>query len=643
MNKNEQTISERGFIGECLQLFNPPSRMTTREWAEEHRYLTSDVTSRPGRMRCDVTPWMLYVMECLDDPAISVIVGKKSAQISWTETINNYLGRTMDLDPRNILIAFPRMRSAQKYYKEKLKPFIQNTLPLRAAVGSLSKLSHNHIPFTGGFLSLATAGSAEDMKSSVIPIVIVEEPDGVGKDVNKQGDGMAILKQRMKSFSDPKLIYAGTPTDYGFSQVHIAYEASNRLKYMVPCHLCHGFHTMDFKNLKCDIYPDRLIHELYGKFNPETAYYECPQCKGIWTFEEKNRNVAEATKHFNLGWTATNPANSDVVGFAFNELLSCFPRSSFIELAKQKLRAEVVYEQGTEGLMKSFVNNSMGEAYQPLQTGVGIEELKARRQNYPEGIVPYDGLVLTAGIDVQHNRFAYIIRAWGRNGNSWLVKWSEIFGDVMDWDAPVWEHLSDIMLSDWPHASGDGRSLKVSAISIDSADGSTTELVYRWALHMANFHDHVFCTRGQGEGKNTEYEIFNEPTNMEANSEPMVRRSLASTMGVNLFNIGAHRAHAEVLRRVNLNGNKDRYYHNETTYGGYEEGIFSCLRTFQDGQKMGGYVKKPASAKEVIDCEKMALHSSYAIQIRNYTNKHFSEIEEYIHSMPIIKQEHSSG
>ena len=40
--------AERLFIGKALQLFKKPNRMSTREWAEANRFLTSDVSSRPG-------------------------------------------------------------------------------------------------------------------------------------------------------------------------------------------------------------------------------------------------------------------------------------------------------------------------------------------------------------------------------------------------------------------------------------------------------------------------------------------------------------------------------------------------------------------------------------------------------------------
>lgn len=632
-------FAERAYIGQLLRIFKKPSRKSTREWAEENRFLTSDVTSRPGKMDCMETPWMLYVMDCLDNPEITAIVGKKSAQIAWTETINNWIGRTIDLDPRNIMIAFPRAASAQKFYKEKMVPYINHTPALKAKIGNLAKVSHKHIPYPGGFLILANAGTADDAKSSVIPYVIVEEPDGVKKDVNNQGDGMAILRQRMKSFSDCKLVYAGTPTDKDFSQVDIAYEQSNKMVYMVPCHHCNEFHALSFSNLKCDPWQNRRIDELYGKYNPDTAYYECPNCFGIWTNAEKNRNVKEAINYHNKGWEATAPWVTDVVGFSFNELLSSFEASSLVNLAKQKLKAELAYEHGHEGLMKSFTNNSMGEAYVAINSGINYDELVAMRVNYPENIVPMEGLVLTAGVDVQRNRFALVVRAWGRNGNSWLVHWSEIFGDTLDYSDTVWERLWEMLDHPWPHAIGEGKTLKIAAISIDSGDGTTSELVYRFVAEKSKKHNHIFAIKGIGDLKTNTYEIFNEPAIMEVGSSIQERKTLAQTMGVNVFPMGTYRAHEEIMRRINLTGTRDRYYHCETSYGGYEEQILSCRKTYEGADQKAMYKLISGKHKEALDCEKMALHASYAIQVRTYTNAHWEAIERHIYGTtnPILE------
>lgn len=630
--KRNNLFTIYNFFGGLLKTLKPPSRQGTRAWAEENRFLTSDITSRPGRMDCSKTPWMLFVMECLDNPKIMVIIARKSAQIAWTETINNYIGRTIDLDPSNIMIAFPSAQRAQKFYKEKLKVYIEKTKTLSDKIGSLAKVAYHHIPYPGGFISLVTAGSPSATKSSVISKVIVEEPDDVKDNVGDQGDGLQLLIQRLKSFDVFKLIFGGTPTDEVFSQVERAYKRSNQMTYQPACHICGFRHELSFENLKAEEYLDRRIDPTYGKYDPTTAYYECPNCHSHWNFDEKNRNVFAAIEFENMGWVATNPdvAITDICGFSFNELLSNFAQSSLVNLMKLKLAAEKEYYEGKDGLLKSFRNNQEGRGYTPVATGLSVAELIAKRLNYTEGVVVYEGLYLTCGIDVQRDRFAIVVRAWGRYGNSWLVTWKEIHGNVLDYADPVWEELKTFLKTPFPHASGNGRHLHISTTTIDSADGFTTELVYLFVLECNDEEGlNVLAAKGIDE-KEDSYDIYNEPANMEIATNNQSRKYLSERMGVNVYRIGAHRAHSEVLRRFTITSNIGRHYHCATAYGGYEEGILSCRLVIRTEGLHPIYKKIPNKKKEAIDCEKMALHAFFASRGREFTNDEWAEFEESI-------------
>ena len=644
-------FGERRFIGETLQIFKKPNRMGTREWAETNRILTSEVSSRPGKMDCMQTPWMLYLMECLDDPNKNIIVGKKSAQIAWTETINSFIGRTVDLDPRNIMISFPRAAGCQLFWKEKLLPFIKSTPAIYNKVTKytkLSRVSHKFIPFGGGFIKLANMGSADEGKSSVIAILIYEEPDGIKGDVNKQGDGLAITRERKKSYEgDWKIIYAGTPTDKDFSQVDMAYEQSNKMVYMVPCHICGESHSLNFLQLRQDSWADLRIDETYGPFNPYSAYYLCPHCNNPWTFEEKNANVLEAINYNNLGWVVTNPEVTDIYGFAFNELLSSFSNSNFVELSKLWLKAKKAYEEGKEGLMKSFVNNQTGEAYAPLHSGYNVEDLRKQRLHYSEGIVPAGAFLLTAGIDVQvggeskRSRFAICVRAWGRNGNSWLVHWTEIIGNANDYDDNIWERLTDYLTQEWPHASGAGRYLKIEIAAIDS--GAVTENVYHYVKDMTDsidgqrpkfygqFGSAFYATKGTSQNRSPtggdRYEIYNDPTLMEATTDAQARKSLAERWGITLYMVGTYKSHEELSRRINLTGNRDRWYFNETSYGKYEEGLLSYRKTYGSAEAFGVWKLIPGRAGEVDSCERLNLYCSHAVGIHLLTNRDWTSLE----------------
>jgi phage terminase large subunit GpA-like protein len=628
-------ITERIFLGKMLGLFRKPERISTREYAEKYRYLSSDVTFKPGKMDCSLTPFMYYPMECMDNVDVKILVGKKSAQIAWSETTNSYMSKRMHLDPQNIMVAFPRMESGKKYSREKIKPMIKSNPYLLDDIGNPDRCSYKFFKFTGGWLSLLTARSPEELKSSSAPIIIVEEPDGLQDDVGNQGDALDILIQRQKTFPERKLIYAGTPTDAGFSRVDIAYKQSNQMLYLVPCRACKKLNVLDFNYLRCDTILGGGLHPIYGKWNPSTAYYECPKCAAIWDDADRKWSVLEALNYNMLGWFALRPEETDMVGFAFNELMSSFSASTHVELMKKKVKAELALTRGEEGLMKSFTNNCKGEAYETRNTGIDVKEMQEKRLSYAENIVHLQGAVLTMGVDVQHNRFAIIIRAWGRNNCSWLVTWKEIFGNVLDPEDPVWQELTDILQSRVPHSArrSDGTqvSLPIDACSIDCSDGKTSELVYRWvkAMNSVKGYEFVRATKGSTD-INFNAEVYSVPSVPEAETFKQVRKTQAETLGVTVFMLGTHKAKEEILRRLTLTGVRDRFYHCETSYGGYEEQMLSCVKRIVAGNQVMRYELKPGQRKEALDCEGLTLHASYGMGYRTWTEAHWLQVEKQL-------------
>jgi phage terminase large subunit GpA-like protein len=633
------SITERRFLGQLLRLLRKPIRLSTREYAEQFRWLSSEVSAKPGRFNCMETPFMLFVMQCLDDPAILVIVGRKSAQIAWTETTNSYIQKRIHIDPQNIIVSFPRQASAKAYANEKFRPLVKNSPELLDLIGNPDNCPFDFYKFPGGFLKLVTAGSPAALKSTSAPILIIEEPDDLKEDVKGQGDALAIFTERQKTFAERKLIYAGTPTEEGFSKVEVAYAKSNKMIFLVPCHKCGEFHELNFDNLKCDPWPDNSYDQTYGKYNPNTAYYLCPFCNAPWDDADKKRNVENALNFHNLGWKAT--AESDIYGFSFNELMSSFSGSKLVDLAKKKLEAETELEKGKDGKMKSFVNNSMGRAYSPRSSAIDVATLKDRRIVYPEMVVPVGGIILTAGVDVQHNRFAIIIRAWGRNGNSWLVYWGEIFGNVRDPEDPVWEALTSMMTGTVPYTEKAGDktiNIPISAISIDSGDGGTTALVYSWVLQMQKVNPYVFATKGDHSVGVNANEIFNVPASPDGKTIQQQRKTLAESMGVHVYMIGVQRAKDEILRKLGLTGTKDRMYHFRSVRDDYEEQLLSNRKRLSPSGNETRYELIVGRRDEALDCEVGALHAKYGLFLHLWTEKQWQQAERFLVASVISKQ-----
>ena len=65
-------------------------------------------------------------------------------------------------------------------------------------------------------------------------------------------------------------------------------------------------------------------------------------------------------------------------------------------------------------------------------------ELFNRREIY-DAVVPEEVLVLTAGVDVQDDRFEVEIVGWGVGKESWGIRYQKIYGDMLK--EQVWEDL----------------------------------------------------------------------------------------------------------------------------------------------------------------------------------------------------------
>ncbi|HGP3704147.1 TPA: phage terminase large subunit family protein, partial [Pseudomonas aeruginosa] len=164
--------------------WSPPPRMSIAEWARKYRWLSPEEAAKPGPYRFEVTPHLVWPggpLEALDDPNVTEVVGRKSAQVAWTSgVLGNALGKWIDLDPSPILILFPKAEAAKQYVAEKLEPMVEATPRLRKKIDLRSRKLQQRQDFKrfpGGFLKLVGSNSPSSVKSTPVPRVGVEEPD----------------------------------------------------------------------------------------------------------------------------------------------------------------------------------------------------------------------------------------------------------------------------------------------------------------------------------------------------------------------------------------------------------------------------------------------------------------------------------
>ena len=492
--------------------------MTTTEWARQRRRLSPKSTARPGRYNPDLTPWVEGMHEALDDPRVWKVVCRKSAQVAWTDgVVLNYVGRRIDIDPCPMIIMFAKEGGAKKFDREKFTPMVEVTptladkIPVHKARDRDNAWDHKGFP--GGFLNFVGSNSPDSVKTTPAPVVIVEEPDDSNTNVKGQGDTITLLEERTKTYARRKIIYGGTPTIAGFSKTDEAYKGSDKREFWVPCPDCGELQTLTWSQVRWTENP-ALNAEVFGQVEIASARYACAHCGSLWTEGQKNAAVRKA-KAAGGGWRASAPFNG-IAGFAINELYSPFPGSAMARLLEKYLTAEHALAQGDDTKSRSFRNNTEGLTYSYKSSVPSADVLRDRAEDYDELSVPWGGLILTAGVDVQHDRLAVVIRAWGRGEESWLVYWGEIPGRTMvcAWDAHgamdkeqsgAWWDLDQLLMGTFTHASG--ARLRMRAASVDSGDGQTQDAVYSYVRRR--------LARGfmaiKGESHDPKKDIFSPP------------------------------------------------------------------------------------------------------------------------------------
>lgn len=618
----------------ALKKFAPPPKMTTLEWARAFRFLAPEQSSRPGKYRDDITPWVKFWLAALDDPKIRKVICLKSAQTAWTDgALGNFLFRRMHIDPCSMIVLFPKEKTIRKFRDQKVDPSIKASPALRTLIDvSTSRSSGNrmdYVKFPGGFLSLVASNAPDNIKSQSAPVVAVEEPDDCNDDVGGQGDSVSLLEQRAKTFPNRKVILGGTPTIAGHSRIQKEYKRSNQTVFMVPCHHCGEAHVLSWDHVACDTQQGRN-HELYGDYLPETAYYLAPCCGERWSDKQKNQNVQK------LYPVVQNPSVTDVAGFYINELYSPFDGSKLGVLMARYLEAERLLEQGDETEMISFVNNTCGEAYEYKDGAPDIEVLRDKAEDYPELTVPHNGLMITIGVDVQPDRLAIVIRAWGRGEESWLLWWGEILAknNVSDVTDPVWTELDRIIFGRYHHSRFG--SMAVKAAGIDSG-GSDTDAVYHYVRSRRNRGVKVRAIKGSN---NLEAPITCKPKKIDLSST-----SKAARFGLELWMVGVEQGKDLIAGRLKLTGNGPGRMHcyQGVRYDYHEQLLGESKIPSRKHKGRKKWTKKSGARVEALDCENYAMHAARTERIHLWKEDRWSQHEASLMQNDLLVTDEAEG
>lgn len=614
-------------------------------------------------------PYFLGVAEALDDPEVDEVVLMKAAQIGWTYFLIGYLFKRIREAVEGIrcpiVILFAKEKDGKMFYDEKFS----TAVPVNPAVASVidvtqSKRGGNSWwfkKFINGFLKMVGSNSPGNVKSSSsIAVGIIEEPDDTADNVRDQGDSIGHIEERVKRTEDSIIVVGGTPALKGFSKVEQRLNLSDCRILPIACHECGEKHVLDFENVYWagkggdDIPVSRETgeitiepHEVYGFSQPETAVYVCPNCDAEWDDYQRQKNIrdtvftAVAEGDPLRGWVPTKPFHGKAGFHELGEVYACLPGAGIADLVREYLNAEHLSALGDQTKKIKFVNQKLGKPYEFKDDQPETDALIEAALDYPQGIIPHGGLLVTAGIDVQHNRVAIVKRAWGRD-ESWNIYWDELSAAVttVDIKDPVWKALEHNLFQ--PMKSADGWTTHLSALTIDASDGTTSDAVYSWVRLMSKKYRNVLIMAGKGSSSQTDPEVFRTPAPKGIDHRNPNKQTKADRHGVKVFIVGTNKAKDWIAGQIRLEVDptaRGRWHFYKDIRADYFSQITGEVkvphRTIRNRKT---WQQKAGAAVEAWDCEVYALHAARAKRVHLLTPNQWDDLENNLKQADLFTQ-----
>ena len=461
------------------------------QWADQYRRLSSEASAEPGVWRTSRAPYQRGIMDAVTDETVKEVWIQKSAQVGWTEILNNVIGYHVHQDPAPMLLVQPTLEMAESWSKDRFAPMVRDTPALAERIADpKARDSGNtllHKKFTGGHLTVAGANSPSGLASRPIRIVLFDEVDRYPSSAGTEGDPISLGRKRTATFWSRKVLAGSTPTIKGSSRIEAGFESGDQRFYYVPCPHCGEFQRLVWAQVK------------WPEGQPELAEYVCVACGAILTEADKAEMLQAGE------WRGSKPF-SGIASFHISELYS--PWSTWAEMAVAFIQAKRFPET-----LQTWINTALGETYEERGEQVETVGLAQRREPYTAQSIPQQVLMLTAGVDVQDDRLEVTIVGFGKDEETWIVEHGVLRGDPGS--DSLWHDLDGYMAR--KRETEDGRPLLIEAQAIDSG-GHFTQQVYAycakrkarrvWAIKGAGGFGRLIWPKSAGRAGKTSAQVF---------------------------------------------------------------------------------------------------------------------------------------
>lgn len=324
-----------------LNAFKPPDRLTVSETACRYRELGKN-SAITGLYSLNVVPFFGPIMDAGSDPDIDEITVCKPAQIGGTVAlVENICFYYTYQEPASIMVSFADEETATYVAKEKLGNMYKDSTAAYHLYDPKKFTNTTITLLNGARIDLAWASSVAKLATKPARIVIADETDKPGYYTKSvEASALSLLSERFRSFPMGfyKFIKLSTPTtDKG--NIITSLESSDIIyDWQVPCPHCGQYQILRWSHDYCYGFQDGFFRDINGDQKKigrvvwdggrnanrqqirETCFYECGECGGKWTTEEKNKAVQRGQMV-----PRTEPIGDERrIGYHINRLYSLF-------------------------------------------------------------------------------------------------------------------------------------------------------------------------------------------------------------------------------------------------------------------------------------------------------------------------------
>lgn len=626
----ETAVAIKMAVRQGLDGLKAQERQRLADWAAAYFVMAGESSQQKGGWQA--WAFQVGIMDFMSDDRIEDLYVIKSKRVGYTKMITAYVAYCIAHLRRNLALWQPTDDDRDSYVKSEIDPVLDHIEAVRASRKTggkdtdtikLKQFRHSVVHLLGG-------KAARAFRRITVAAAILDEWSKFDARIEKTGDAKGLAKGRLEGAAYPKFIGGTTPLIKGIDQAETACElADGMVRYHIDCPHCGLDHPLMWGG------KDKAHGFKWDDGRPETVRHVCPHCResitqadylkqgtpfdnvwrqGAWVCSKTGKRYGADRQWRDDQGNPCRPPKT----LGLHVWSAYSPQRSWPSIVREFLDAMAASAKGDVGPLQLFFNETLGETWELKgdRSDDHVLQARAKAEGLPLGRVPVGGLVLTAGVDVQRDRWEIGVWAWARGMESWTVDHAVIEGNPASEDD--WRRVTDYLQRRYPQA-WHGGSMGLSAISIDSSD--QTQDVYNWVRKTQHMLPSLRAIKGSSEeGK---------PILMPASAVEVNWKGVKIPNGLKLWTVGVDTAKDLLLGQlaieqpgpghVHMSADLPREWFEQLTA---EQRVLTKI----NGKDVYRWVKR-RPRNEVLDCRVYAMHAAFGLGLHQFTDKRWSQIE----------------